>query len=531
MWMNLFKRIAIILSLMIVFFGGIHLPTVEAASKLPKGSTLAGILIEGMKYEEAKEALEREIVDWQLKQPLIAKTDYEKLSIQRTTFSFDVDASLLALEEQIKDERFLFFFKGKDVHLPLVTVVNNEVIEAIDWADYINQDETLEAVKEVASNLGNSRVETVYEADVSTAQGSIGEVTHSISGLSEVVMEYAVSEIDGQMIHPDDSFSFLDTVVIPDELMDSSKELSFTGTALYELILQTNVKIIERHSHSYLPDYAETGIDAEIDEAKNRDLVVYNDNVYAFTIHAEINAGNLIMSLQTILPNNVYKYEQVNEAEIKQRTIYRYSKELQPGQEKNVEVGREGRTVDIYRADYMDDNFIDRELISQDFYPPVPRVVLISSKDPLPEVDEPSSTEDEDIEEEISKQEDLQSSVENNNLILSCFMKSLLNDSDGDSNMKDSALDCLLQGMGTSEDTVSDNDKENTNTNTNTNNNTSTDTDDLISACVNADLTEEKEVDETNNDQLLECIMDNWGKGISEDPVPTEDDGSKGEDA
>ncbi|QGS69024.1 hypothetical protein CV093_13280 [Oceanobacillus sp. 143] len=73
---------------------------VEAAGKVSEGSAIAGIPLEGLSLEEAKQKLESKVAEWQSGEPVIAVSEYESIAIPRHLFQFDIDATLKQLDER-----------------------------------------------------------------------------------------------------------------------------------------------------------------------------------------------------------------------------------------------------------------------------------------------------------------------------------------------------------------------------------------------------------------------------------------------
>ena len=87
------------------------------------------------------------------------------------------------------------------------------------------------------------------------------------------------------------------------------------------------------------------------------------------------------------------KYQVREKQEVLPRTIYRYSNELAPNKEQLLQEGKPGMRVSVYRqTSDKAGPFEKEELISEDYYPPVHRVILKSSIEP-----EISTTPDPDL--------------------------------------------------------------------------------------------------------------------------------------
>ena len=115
------------------------------------------------------------------------------------------------------------------------------------------------------------------------------------SSLSNAVLTYAIDELNGFIIEPDDTFSFLQTVTFPEALTTTTNEVSFLATALYSLFLQTNFDIVERNSGLTVPSYAEPGLDVVVNDKEEKDLVVVNPNSISYKIEISLKRTIIYM--------------------------------------------------------------------------------------------------------------------------------------------------------------------------------------------------------------------------------------------
>src|SRR5699024_5520763 len=141
----------------------------------------------------------------------------------------------------------------------------------------------------------------------------------------------------------------------------------FLATALYNLFLQTNFDILERHASLTVPSYAEAGWDAVVSGVEEKDLIVMNPEKVSYKIEATETNDQLQVALKAMPSDYIYKFETKHVKEIKQRTLYRYSKKLTAGESKTLQDVQSGLTIDVSRSSYSpDDILIDSEVISKD---------------------------------------------------------------------------------------------------------------------------------------------------------------------
>src|SRR5699024_6058425 len=104
---------------------------------------------------------------------------------------------------------------------------------------------------------------------------------------------------------------------------------------------------------------------------------------------------NLTFTLEGSKEANTYEVKVENEQEIKPRTIYRYSKKMNPGEQEVVQAGKSGLTLDVIRSIYEDGTYVDDEVISRDLYLPTPTILLVSPDEP--DIEEGDSTADDEL--------------------------------------------------------------------------------------------------------------------------------------
>lgn len=399
-------RLLIINILIIAFF---LTPIQTVFAKMPDGSLIANIPVANMDDKEVKKQLETEIAIWQGSDPIELKSDFEKIMIPRSVFEFKINDTITQFNEQTKRTLKTLFMRQKNVQIPLQVTIkeNNQDIQALKERDYINYEATIKRLEELASQLDESTIQIKYDDPEAVPLDTMVENNVEIPELSQAVLSYAVDEMNGAIIYPDDYFSLLESVVFPEHLTKSNEELSFLGTVLYTMFLQTNFDIVERHSHLRLPAYAEPGLDTSINTETKKDLIVVNPNELAYKLVMKIEDGDIYSKLESAQTNTTYEYTVKNMEEIDQQTIYRYSNRLRPGEEKTIEAGHKGLTVDVYRAEYENDKLINSDYINKDVYLPEPTIVLTATKDVTEEQAQAESTVDpEELETESDESND-----------------------------------------------------------------------------------------------------------------------------
>lgn len=364
-----------------------------AASKMPKGTKVADINVENKTEIEIRNLLTDEIIIWQAQDDIVLEGEFETYTVSRDAFQFDLDATMDQLKNKTKRSLANFFRRPKNVQVPFeVTIDESHIdIQAMNEKSYIDKAQLMDQLLDLAAYIEEYSLAIPYVDGEEIPLETIAEVKWALPELSQATLSYLVDELDGQVIPANELFSLLQSVETPERLVNSRDETSFLGSALYTLFLQANIEIVERHPQLTVPSYGETGVNAEVNKREDKDLVVMNKNDVAYRLKMEMANNKLTARLEGIESLEYYEISIENKEEIKPRTLYRYSKKVNPGETSVVQAGTNGLKVDVYRAIYENGVFVDEVLISKDLYLPEPRILLVS----------PDDVDEKDIEVEI----------------------------------------------------------------------------------------------------------------------------------
>lgn len=403
--------------------------TVQAAAKVSTGSSISGVSLEDLTYSKAKEKLTEAVNEWLAEDDLLAKSEYEHLRIPRDSFQFDIEGTLQELEEETKRHWSRFFKRKENVALSLkVTLRDDEQLS--NWPKRINKEETLQRLITVAENLASQPVKIAYDKKVENDIETVAKVRLPIKKLSRTDLLYMTDSVKGFVVKPNDTFSFKDVISLPEQYDQSTAEMNFLATACYALFLQTNLQIVERHSQGIETPYEKPGIEADVSVEKDADLTISNPNDYAYHVNADIDGDHVELTLQSFPTPYTYAYKLENIRKLKPRTIYRYSRDLSPGEKVILEAGKEGRKVDVYRETFSKKGgFVDKELISRDYYPALPTIVLL----PIYEEEQIETEESIEDNETVIDEKQIDTSPDTDNDVISLY-DHLLNESNGEKN-------------------------------------------------------------------------------------------------
>ena len=212
--------------------------------------------------------------------------------------------------------------------------------------------------------------------------------------LTEFVSAYPSIELQGKSI-----FSLLAHLEEEGDNSYSEETLSMVATALFGAALPTNFSVLERHISKELPAYSKQGYEAKVSHEENMDFVLSNENAtpYTFELSYEANRLSVVLRGSPFL----YRYEITAEEErvFEPKTVVQFDNSVPSGSMSVQKAGKNGQMIKLYRVIYDELGFlIAKELISDDFYSPIHRIVYQGLV--VPPVTEPDSDTVEELPEE-----------------------------------------------------------------------------------------------------------------------------------
>ncbi len=150
------------------------------------------------------------------------------------------------------------------------------------------------------------------------------------------------------------------------------------SSTLYNAALLANLKIVERYNHSLTIGYLPVGRDASI-SIGSADLKFKNSRKHHLLIGAELKDGRL--TVRFFGPPMEERVELVTTdlVRVDPPVHYEKSPNLPPGEKELVEKGKAGYYVKTWRIVYRGGQEVSRELLSHDYYRPVPTLYRVGS--------------------------------------------------------------------------------------------------------------------------------------------------------
>lgn len=354
--------------------------SVASANNNAVDSTIGGIETGDLKGEELKALLMNAVNDWYT-QNLTVTGGGTSVEVSSSTFQFDIESTVANYENQVHKSWFAFWEDTPTVHLPLIVfpseIVKNEISNVSSW----DTDLTYKNVQLNAAYLKTNPVEAVV-IDLSVLQTdrislSVEPMPEGAMGINELILALHDTVIEPQM-----AFSMIEK--LGDTMNLANREaINFIASNLYNAALNINAEVLERHSQSEIPSYLKPGLEAKVDSLANEDLKFANTLSNPVVLKLIMEEGNLKTEVYTPAKETEVEVTVSRDEEIQPRTITRYSAELAIGQTEQVQEGAKGLRVSVYRT-----VFDEQKLVSRDYYPPVDRITVESSKQP--EVQTPS---------------------------------------------------------------------------------------------------------------------------------------------
>ncbi|MBT2582429.1 VanW family protein [Planococcus sp. ISL-109] len=182
-----------------------------------------------------------------------------------------------------------------------------------------------------------------------------------------------LESLDGTVLAPNETFSFLTTLEELTLLEATDAELTEIASAIYGAMLRTNFLVEQRSIGESVPENVPAGEEAAINRSLGVDFAFSNPNASSFTLNTYVQNGELMASIHGLPFVHIYDISIASDVEIEPRLIKQFSAFVSSGNEVREE-GRDGKRIEVVRAILEDGKEVEVEPVSSDFYPPVHRV-------------------------------------------------------------------------------------------------------------------------------------------------------------
>ena len=209
-------------------------------------------------------------------------------------------------------------------------------------------------------------------------------------------LQLATKKINGKVLAPGEEFSFNEVVgkrtieagytdakiFLNGEVVDGTGGgICQISTTLYNAVLLANLEITDRRNHNYTTSYVKAGKDATVVYGAI-DFKFKNTRNYPIKIEGTVSGGVVRFTIYGIQEENEYeiKIVPVVTQTIPKSTQYIDDPTLVEGSEVVKQVGSSGCKVTTYKEKYLNGALISKEVISNDTYKAMARIVKRGTK-------------------------------------------------------------------------------------------------------------------------------------------------------
>ncbi|RXM78583.1 hypothetical protein DP144_02830 [Clostridium tetani] len=318
-----------------------------------------------------------------------SKVLYNKNKLQNSIFSIEKEINKNAIDAKINGitSGVLSFTPGVEGHR-------------------LNKEDLLEEINKNLSTLQNPNSIVEIKLKVDTYPPKINDknlrkINSLVSSFSTTYensskerknnIKLATNSIDGTLLLPGDVFSFNEVVGNPTTekgykesniIVNNKLEKGVGGglcqvsTTLYNSIIRSNIKSLERKNHSIIPSYVEPGLDSTVSYG-NIDYKFKNTLTYPIYIEGIANNEKVTFNIYSNSSLNKIKYDLISEIhdKIPFKTVYEKDDSLPLNSEKTSQNGSFGCKVNVFLVAYENGKEISKELIYKDIYNPGNKIV------------------------------------------------------------------------------------------------------------------------------------------------------------
>lgn len=325
---------------------------------MKKGTVVSGISVSELPKEIAKEKIEAEIDNWKETTTVSFLYKNKEITISTSEFYFfDVDETLRDAKNN-QTTSLQVFLNEDTVERTLLEFLSEEKFAQLDY------ELLLEDLKKYGRSLRNENLMVNVHHYLNEDEQVVAEVEIEDLLVNNHLIK-AVHIFDGFIIAAKQEMSVVDHLRKNRIDTINDQVYSIVATAIYELSLQTNFKINERHISKVLPVYSQLGLEAKIDRAS--DLKIYNPNTTAYRLDFELSETSLRATISGIPFDHTYRIE-LSDPEITayERTV---KQDLSINGIQVEQKGHPGQEVSVYREHLAENGSLEeREWISNDVY-------------------------------------------------------------------------------------------------------------------------------------------------------------------
>ena len=241
----------------------------------------------------------------------------------------------------------------------------------------------------------------ITAADLKDIEGEVGSFrTHyGETGNRAKNIEVACKHIDGTVLKPGDVFSYnkivgpreseggfkMAPVIISGKLVPGmGGGICQTSSTLYNAVLLSGLKVVQRNHHAFPVHYLPAGRDATVAYG-SLDFQFMNDTQGLLAIGAEGSGGQVRMRIfGKKVPGREIKIERTGVSSFGPSENTVRDSSLAAGKHQTIENGHSGHHVTVWRSFFENGKLVKKEQVSKDTYQSFPRIVAVGTKPVAP---------------------------------------------------------------------------------------------------------------------------------------------------
>ncbi|WP_226583411.1 VanW family protein [Halobacillus litoralis] len=331
----------------------------------PDNTVVASVNISGADKDDAVRILTKRIGKWKDTAYIRFEVDGKQMILDPQAFQFNVVSSV---DRTMDKEAGGLVVTVDD---SLITKLNSMMNDA--WAAEFDSGQFVRKLKEDIASLPNEALEykayNFLKTDASHLYETIAQYSLHIPG--EVSLSRSVEIFDGMLLEDGEVFSF--NSQLKADGVYSERSLDVMATAIYAAGLNAGLIVQERHISHRPPSYIELGLEANVDPINQMDLMLFNSSSMTYQLNVKEENGNLIVQWKGFPASPDYSLKISSPETIEPKTVIHYSSLVKRGSSRLLQQGQPGKMVSVYRTNLVEPD-MNGELISEDYYPPVPRI-------------------------------------------------------------------------------------------------------------------------------------------------------------
>ena len=338
------------------------------------GSTIGSVNVGDLKGDALTNAVSEAVRTYQ-SEYLVVTGSGVSAEIDLSSLQYDVNATISEYERLTEKPWYAFWEKKKVVNLPIQLASNDIISEQIASIPQWDAEQTYANVMLIASYLRSHEVEAVVNPIANLDEERLAVAIAPVPPTSTDI-QTVVDVLNDRIFAPNEQFSYLND--LSSVLGSLNREtINFVASLLYEVTLNLDVQLVERHAHLELPAYIQPGLDAFVSYAQEKDFKFINTKDQPVQLKVTREGVNLKMEYYAAQPDETAAVRVVLDQEVEPRTITRYTYDLAYGRTQQILQGSNGKRVTVYSTNYVTG---EEKVISRDYYPPTNTIVLQSAR-------------------------------------------------------------------------------------------------------------------------------------------------------